>query len=339
MTRLHHKTGNTRHKQRNMSGSMVAIMAGGILIAVFTVGVLSLDIAHNVTTRTALQNAADAAALAGATVLVNNNVQSTVDGGVQEQVKQTAIDRAGSNSADGHPVSTAAGVTLNPNGLAYVIPPNAPGAGGVSDNNGQCQVGADVNITNMFAGIIGHPKDKISVQSVATAYTSVVGVNQNTLFPIAVSLDTQAGHDALDDQNKPLNLCKLGDHVIFYLKEPCANAAWTTYNTGKDSGNSAAEVNSNAVKYINKALDSVLGSSYTEGLIPAQSIGQDSASGGKGINGGINLLGDISGTKDLTKLLKDKTIVLPIVAGDLPFWNLDKNGEGSQHAPGAGQTR
>jgi hypothetical protein len=331
-------------KARAASGSTIVLLALFVLVAVFTIGVLGLDIVHNTTSRTSLQNATDAAALAGAAQIVQesvnpSNFQSwnypdytyTV---TSADVQAAALNRAASNTSDGHPVSSASGVNLN-----VVYTPAAAAAAGVPFNNGTCSVTATQTILNMFAGIVGAPTAPVTTTSQATSYVTVAGVNPNVTFPIAVSLDTFNGHDG--SGNQPLNSSKIGSTITFYLEDPCANAAWTSYNSTAVTGSSAAALDTSAKNYLNSALASVTGSSYNPSTVPAQTVGEPSSSGGTNQNGGIDLWGSLTGagTPRLAQVLVGSTIILPIVGGDLPFWNQDQNLNGSTFAPGSRQTR
>jgi hypothetical protein len=328
-------------RSRTKSGTTLILLTLVLLIPVFVVGALAIAVSHCGTTMTSLQSATDSAALAGASALVLNNVQSSVSAAVISAAKDAATKRAANNFSDGHKVSTGFGVTFNKNGMDWVIPPPAP-VNGVSRNNGQCQVAAEQIVENVFGGLFGARLSSLFTRSIATAYTTVVAVEQNIAFPIAVSLDATDGHDPYSSSNKPLNMSNLGDTITFCLEEPNANAAWTVYNTGKDRGSNMAEADAMAAHYIDRAVNSALGVSYVEGLIPRQSVGEASCNGSTSLKSGIDLVGDISNATDLnslSRLLIGKTIVLPVVGGDLPYWSQDLAGDGSQYSPGAGQTR
>ena len=331
-------------KARAASGSTIVLLALFVLVAVFTIGVLGLDIVHNTTSRTSLQNATDAAALAGAAQIVQesvnpSNFQSwsypnytyTVSG---SDVQTAALNRAASNNSDGHSVSSASNVNLN-----VVYTPAAAAADGVPTNNGTCAVTATQTILNMFAGIVGAPTAPVTTTSQATSYITVAGVNPNVTFPIAVSLDTVNGHDG--SGNQPVNTSKIGSTITFYMEDPCANASWTSYNNTTITGVGAAALDTAAKNYLNLALASVTGSVYRPGSVPAQTVGEASSSGGTNQSGGIDLWGSIAGagTPHLATALAGSTVILPIVGGDLPFWNQDQNLNGSTFAPGSRQTR
>lgn len=377
---IEHKTQQLRSKR----GSGLVLMALSVLLAVFTIGALGLDIAHNTTSRTSLQDATDAAALAGAAAIVQNSInpnngfassndnwQSPYlqynDGAIETAVQNAVVNSAANNYSDGHTLTKANGVSLSspsPANNFYVSNPytnkDIPG------NNGQCLVRATESIKNLFAGIIGRPTENVDTISRASAYTTVTGVHPNTLFPIAVSVDTIVGHSGMGN-NYPLNSSSSivsnpnaldpKSLVTFSLEDPCANAAWTTFNTLSTTGGplvdgkTSADMDKSATDYINKALlPSVLGTAFNifspinpgSSGPPAQFVGEQSSTGGVAYtaDSGIDLWGALAGAGNgFTKNMEGSTIILPIVAGDQPFWNLDVNNLGTPYAPGARQTR
>jgi Flp pilus assembly protein TadG len=155
---------------RSQRGSIGILMASSILIAVIAIGALAADVSHNITVRTELQNAADAAALAGAKALVNPSTSYNAE--------QYALQVAAANNADGKPVATDDKCTV-----FTQIELGSPG------EVGSCQVTASRTINNMLASIFGRPTDTITVVSKASASTSVVSVEEGILFPLAVSID------------------------------------------------------------------------------------------------------------------------------------------------------
>lgn len=367
----------TRAKTRVPIGSTLVLVALGILIAVFTTAILGLDITHNTVSRTSLQNATDSAALAGAGAIVLNSVNPTNSFGttnanwaspcfqysqnaICNDVQNSVVAAASRNYSDGHVVSSNAGVTLCSFGSATnFYAPNVSGNSGVPSNNGQCLVSGTETIRNLFAGIVGHPTDNVTTQSIATAYATVTGVNANTLFPIAVSVDTIVAHDG-NSGNYPLNStsCKVSNpnsldaasEVTFYLEDPCANAAWTTFNSvspaggPRVAGHTGSDLDQSALNYINQdLLPSVLGTSYNPlAGSPAQFVGEPSSTGQPAYSqtSGIDLWGSLSGAgSGFTDKLVNRTLILPVVGGDQPFWNLDENNAGTTYAPGARQTR
>jgi len=330
-------------KQRTRSGSVFSLLPVLVLIGLFGLGALGLDVAHNVTVRTALQDATDAAALAGAAYLVigdpnsgtypNSNdpsngqppttqSQTGYSPGVINAAENEATTIAAGNLADGRNVSAtqSTGVTLTPT----INQPSSPNSGStVPGHNGQCVVNSGIQIKNMFAAIFGHPTDIVNVTSIATAYASVNSVAPNTVFPIAVSLDTVFGHNPTDNSNKPLYMCNIGDTETFTLDpELCANACWTTFDVGATNDPGSAYGDGAASSYINNAFNSCTGTQYQQNLIHSQFVGQSQ---------GLALWADInSGSQPNIASIYGQTVNLPIMSGDGPFRN---RSSGSVTAP------
>ena len=370
--------------QRSSKGSGFVLMAMSILIAVLTVGALGLDVAHNTNARTSLSDATDAAALAGAAAIVHNSINPSHsfggsntnwhspnlqynNGSIQTAVQAAVVASGQQNYSDGHIVASTAGVTLtSPSPATNFYISNNYGAQDMPDNNGQCFVNATEVIKNLFAGIFGHNTDPVTTQSLASAYTTVTGVNPNVAFPIAVSIDTIVGHGGKNG-NFPLNsnqtrvsnpnALQTASQITFTLEDPCANASWTTFNTLKADGGplvegkSGSELDQKAIKYINDALlPSVFGTAFNlfnplspgGSGPPAQFVGEPSSTGGAAYtaNSGIDLWGALSGAgTNVVQSMEGKTLILPVVGGDQPFWNLDADNNGTTYAPGARQTR
>jgi hypothetical protein len=330
--------------QRDESGSVVALLPAIVLLGVIALGAIGLDLAHNITTRTAEQNATDSAALAGVAYIVQNNAGADTGLGTSPPVgayqtallnpgtgtssQLTATNVAGTNYADGKPVSSAGGATL----ATVPSPPAGPIAaqsGTFPSNNGTFQINSQMPIKNMFAGIIGHPTDIVPVQSIATGYSTVVGVDPNQLFPIAVSLDSTTGHSTTaSDNNLPLYMCAIGTQTAFTLQEPCANAAWTTFNA-LPAGSAYPSV-STEVNWINTALSPYTGSTFVPGTyVPAQLVGEKNSQGTQPVpgvanptypyaTGGIDLWADVSNPTNFAASLP-LTVNLPVIGGDQPF--------------------
>lgn len=384
--------------QRKKTGSALVLMALLILVAVFSIGALGLDIAHNTTSRTSLQDATDAAALAGAAAIVQNSINPSSNGfsgnpatwqnpylqygnnSLSSAVQTAVYTTASNNQSDGHACyPPTAGVTLtSPSPASSFYAPDNYSNTGIPANNGQCMVQAQETIQNLFAGIIGHPTDPVTTQSVASAYTAVTGVQANTVFPIAVSLDTIVGHNGGMNGNNPLNSGQVvvsnpnnlqqASFVTFYMEDPCANAAWTTLNTVALGGgpfvnaNNPSNLDLAAVNYLNSALlPSVLGTSFNVfnpinpggSGPPPQFVGEPSSTGSAAYSlssvtnnnftpsCGIDLWGALAGAgTGLTNAMENQTLILPIVGGDQPFWNQQSPGDGSTpYQPGTRQTR
>jgi len=329
---------------RSDSGSVVGVLIAIVLLAVIALGAVGIDIAHNITTRTAEQSATDAAALAGAAYIVQNptggaDAPATVIAADQTTSfnqsagsQTTANNVCANNTADGKAVlngSHGCTVTATPIAASTTTVASAPFPG----NNGECNVVASMPINNFFAAMFGRKTDTVPAVSVATGYATVVGVDPNQLFPIAVSLDTQTGHSTnAADNNLPLNMCQIGTQTAFTLQEPCANAAWTTFNALKTP--SAYPSETTQLNWINQALGPYTGS-FTTGInVPAQLVGEKNSQGtqptGSAMTtssyqaGGIDLWGDLSLPANISGNLP-MTVNLPVMAGSQPFRQTTNN--------------
>jgi len=335
--------------QRNESGSVMAVLPVIVVVAVIGLGAIGLDVAHNITTRTSEQSATDSAALSGVAYVVQNNLGadtalgtanpvggvqiSSLVGGVSTGAQTAAVNVAANNTADGKAVSSAGGATVT----TTITGPSGTAVGGPSypGNNGTCQVNSSMPIRNMFSSIIGRPTDVVPVQSNATGYTSVVGVDPNQVFPIAVSLDSLTGHSTTpSDNNLPLYMCKVGTQTAFTLEEPCANAAWTTFNALANP--SAYPAETAQLNWINSAIAPYNGTSFATGVtVPSQLVGEKNSQGTQPTGsaklgdpyqaGGIDLWGALSNPTNFSASLP-LTVNLPVIAGDQPFRETTKNG-------------
>lgn len=266
--------------KRRQSGVLALVLPAVILMVGAGLAALGTDIAHSVNCRSELQNATDAGALSGAQDLIipNNNSQAIAD----------ALQTAGQNSADGRLVSKD---SANTSVSANIINPVNPIIAG------QCQCSATMRIDNIFAKMFGSYNQTVGTTSVATAYTSITGVDTGILFPLAVSIDTLNGHSV------PLYQSKVGDTVTFNVNSSQVdNAAWTSFTKTNPNAN-----------WLSQAIDSALGIDYVAGLIPAVNIGDQ-----------ISLINGVAGTKDLTNdpehsALLAQQVCLPVIQGETAY--------------------
>lgn len=271
------------YRARTRKGAaMGALVLLAALLCVCLIGMLGVDIGHNASVRTQLQNATDAAALAGA--------QDFINSATYNKAETDALATAESNTADGKAVSNSTPHTL------VTVQTQLPAANGTQP--GVCQVDSQMTISNIFARLIGHKSDAINATATAVGYQSVTGIGPNTLFPLAVSVDTLNGHTI------PLYKNKIGDSVTFYINsQQYKNAAYTGFTN-------VANAN-----YINGAIDQALGLSPVQsGFIPEINMGTP-----------INLMNGIAGTKDISggaeygAITNGSTLILPLISGDPPY--------------------
>src|SRR4030095_1768975 len=154
--------------KRRQTGLLGApLLAASILIGV-TLASLAVDFGHATMVRTELQNATDAAALAGAQDLYAN----------PENTETHARLVASVNKANGMAVSSSnPGTTVS----VTVTPP-----GGASQP--QVEVTASMRIRHLLAPIFGHFDDVITARSVAAPSSLLRRLNAGKGFPLAVSL-------------------------------------------------------------------------------------------------------------------------------------------------------
>src|SRR4030095_586209 len=145
----------TAFVNRKQTGSLGGLAFSAALIAILGLGAVALDMSHVSAVRSELQNASDAAALAGAQAFVQ---------GEGENAEANALDVAENNSADGRPVSNESPETEV---TVQATPALVPGEANI------VRVDSSVTIHHMLASIFGRPTDTISVRSRAGAYHSV----------------------------------------------------------------------------------------------------------------------------------------------------------------------
>ncbi len=269
--------------QRNARGSLGALLLASLLLITVALGALAVDFAHMLAVRNELQNATDAGALSGAQDLWTDVSSATSD----------AYTVTGYNRADGRIVAnqspgTAVNVTVTP-------PVGFSGPGTV-------QVDATMQTSNLFASFFGRPTETISVTSIAGTTGNLFQLYADQAFPLAVSLDAVPRSNNVD--GTPLNQCKIGDTVQFYINsQQVKNAAFTSFTVQPASAS-----------YIQSAVEQALGlAPVIPGFVPAIAIGDQ-----------INVNNGVIGQKKLAKgaelqaLLDPSRPVLtvPVVTGD-----------------------
>lgn len=274
-----------KNSLRDERGSLGMLIPCTILLLVLGVGAFSADIAHNVTVRAQLQNATDAAALAGAAALVNPETAYAA--------AYNAAQLAGLNNADGVPVSSATqGTSVN-----VTINTDVPG------ERGTCQVTATQPIGNWLGAIFGHNTDTLTVSSTAAASQSVSGIANNIMFPLAVSIDAVPTSKTIT--GIPLGRLVPGEKFSIYINsQQIKNGAFTSFTVKETNAN-----------WLNDAIDQSLGfKTPVPNFIPAVHVGDN-----------IYLMNGVAGQKKLADdprldALKAKDhIVLPVIEGTPPF--------------------
>lgn len=198
--------------RRNETGSLGATLLSALVLIVVGLGALAVDCSHMLTVRSELQNGADAASLAGAHDLLNEQGDADVH----------ALQMAAANKADGRAISND---TPDTQVDVQVIPSASV------ENPGTVQVDANMTIKHLLAPIFGRNTDEIIVRSKAAAYPTTVVLAPNQAFPIAVSID-QWPNGPGNPADKPLKQLHIGDDIKLIVRPsgtPGRNAVWTPF--------------------------------------------------------------------------------------------------------------
>lgn len=274
--------------KRNQRGSLGVLLCSMVFLGILGVGALAADISHNVAVRSQLQNAADAAAMAGARALISEDTAPLAE--------YNAIEIARVNTADGKPVTNDETGSLN---IEFPSP---------EDNQlGVCKVTASREIRNWLSSVFGHPTDNVTAVATAAASQSATRINENLLFPVAVSLDAgpelnkQNGKpDAQYANYKPLKDLKIGDKFKMYLNsQQVKNACYTSF-TNKSTN----------ADWLKTAVNMYAGiTPPTPGLIPEATAGQSIY-----LQNGTatSVLGKEPTSSQLTNR---EIVVMPVIAG------------------------
>src|SRR5215470_2466253 len=153
----------------NQTGSMGAVIFSAALISILGLGAFALDFSHMLAVRGELQNAADAAALAGAGAYAKLE---------DDQAEVDALEVASVNTADGRAVSNE-----SPDTEITVDSFHSTGNG---DPN-VVEVNAAMTVNHMLAPIFARKQDRITVASRAGCYDYVKVLGGNQAFPIAIN--------------------------------------------------------------------------------------------------------------------------------------------------------
>lgn len=268
---------------RNKNGSAVALIPALILLVVVGIGAFAIDTTHNITVRSELQNATDAAALGGGRDLIDPATENNAD--------STALEVGKSNTADGKSVSNETpGVTITSQCSSW----------DTSDNSATCTVDATQTINNLFAKIFGHAQDNITTHSVAKAWRSVTGIRPNTGFPLMVSIDTTQGNP------KPLWKMNVGDRFDIHINsQKYKNAAWTSFKMH----------NTNAA-WLKQAMEMGLGlEAMKDGVFTGIDAG-DNAS----MANGVQAQKALAGGDEMSALTGEgQNFVIPVMTGEPPY--------------------
>lgn len=199
--------------QRNQKGALGGLLFCAALISVLGLGAFALDYSHMLAVRGELQNAADAASLAGAGSFAKLE---------DENAETSALEVASVNTADARPVSSESPGTAV---MVNAVPSAANGEPNV------VEVDAQMRVNHMLAPIFGRKDDQISVTAKAGCYDQVKVLGAGQAFPIAIN--PEAWPNGPNGEGKPLNDLRIGDQVVIVIDpagNPGRNAAWTSFN-------------------------------------------------------------------------------------------------------------
>ncbi len=191
---------------RSETGSLASVLMSILFLIAFIIGALSVDMGHIQLATEQLQNATDAAALAG-----GNDLWTSPD-----TAEQSARAVCAMNIADAKSVSSSTpGVTVD----VAVVPPtnNTPGT---------------VEVSHICSLIFGRSSDVINVRSVAGTAGTLDQLFFGQAFPLAVSID------AVPNGGSALQEHKIGETVTFYINsQQVKNAAFTSFTVKSANAN------------------------------------------------------------------------------------------------------
>jgi hypothetical protein len=251
------------------------------LFVVLVVAHYFINVMHLMVVRSELQNAVDAAALAGAGYLYKS----------PEEVEAAALKVAAGNFADGLRVSkkspgTQISVTAFPGDGVF------PGC---------VKVQATRRIKFFGGAFCGLPEStSITTNALSGTAGSVISVNENQLFPLALSVDAIPMDRTLAES--PLTGHHLGDSIVLFTSSQRGrNAAFTTFSHPSDD-----------TDYLKAALDQCLTPKPgVSGLIPKVNVGDS-----------INLNNSIFGTHLMAigdhaaALARQPILTVPVIVGN-----------------------
>lgn len=243
---------------RNERGTLSALMITAVVLAGVFIGSLAVDPYHMQVVYAQLQNATDAAAIAGAQDLWTS----------PNSAEPHALAIAAANYADGRAVSSSS------SGTTVLVNVTQPGA----NSTGEVQVTASMRVSHLFAPVFGRNSDVITVSSTAGRSSTLqrVFAGQGTL-PISVAWSVPS------DDGFSLSQKHVGDTIDLTINsQQYSNAAWTSLTTGVVDANL---INS-YLNYIASLSSS--GSTTTTGNGNGNSGSNGNGSGGGNGNGNGN---------------------------------------------------
>lgn len=182
-----------------------------LLVVALAAAAFAFDYGHGLSVRRQLQNATDAAALAGAYELATDNLTQTD----KTNAEKYAYDIAAKNYADDVTVSnnatTTVSVSVNANNMPRTV-----------------TVTSTRTSANIFARLLGCNTIPVSTTSTASATQGLSQVKPNQLMPLAVSLDfrpTNGAQEGIALQDM-VNNNRNGKFTIVLNPQNSKNGAW-----------------------------------------------------------------------------------------------------------------
>ena len=268
---------NRIRSQRGSLGVLFLLVAALIMIGLLS---FAVDVAHIVCVRTELQNACDAAAMAGAQDLSV----------AHEDCEAHALAVAEQNLADGWAISNESSpVDIDVEVTELTV-----------SNPGTVRVTASIESNHLWSKIFNRHSDIVRATALAGGYGSLTEADTNNLFPLVVSLDSSKNGFA-----PALNTVHVGESFNLLINsQQFKNAAFTSF-TEKSTNNN----------WISNAIDQAIGLTPKEAVtIPPVSIG-DNIYLSNGVLGQKSLAKD----PQYGALMDQDVIYIGVVEGAVPF--------------------
>lgn len=273
------------NKFRTNHGVMGSMLFLSLILIGALLGCLATDFAHMNTVKEELQNAVDAAALAGAQDLWTKPNDAA-------QNAKVILER---NSADGkrvvkgqHGIDTTINVTAP-------MPPATPG---------RVEVMASIPVRNMFGCLLGRYNDFVTARGVAGTNGKLKTAFANQIFPLAVN-PYMVPPKEIGGQS--IASMKQGDTIRLYINsQQWKNSAWTSVKHKPASA-----------KYIDDAIEGLLGlKTLPPGYIASVAVG-DSIE----MNNGVISEKSLTKGEERAVLLNPDSppITFPLVNKEPPF--------------------
>jgi hypothetical protein len=268
-------------RRRGLLGTLLLLPC---ILMLFIIIALGVDFSHLCSIRSQCQNAADAAAYAGACKLFSS----------PDLCDSYALSLASANLVEGRQL-------YNVPGEISVVSQTVRPEG---NNLGTVTVTIDFRARDMIFPLCQRYLDRIKVVAVAGAAGSLKKTYINSLFPIAVSLDAVPSKG-----NSLLNSGGVGhSFTMDFNSQKYKNAGFTSFT-----------VKNNGANWLTDAIAQCLGitgDKYDPVTIPSVAIGDDIF-----LNNGIDGQKRLGDDPFFSKLCAvDRVIVLPVISGE-PAYN------------------